>query len=51
MSGVLVNQPYNVPNLKKGDMVNIAFRDVFDYIWKHADGSREGNSTSAFVQR
>lgn len=51
MSGVLVNQPYNVENLRKGDMVNVSFQQVFDYIWKHADGTREGNATSRFVER
>lgn len=51
MSGVLVNEPYAVPNLHKGDVVAVRQADVFDYIWKKRDGSREGNGTAPFVTR
>jgi len=51
MSGVLANEPYAVPNLHKGDLVAVRQADVFDYIWKKADGTREGNGTAPFVTR
>lgn len=51
MSGVLVNEPYNVANLHKGDTVAVRQADVFDYIWKTGDGGREGNTTAPFVTR
>lgn len=51
MTGVLVNAPYAVPDLHKGDTVTIEQSAVFDYIWKKADGTREGNSTAPFVKR
>ncbi len=50
LSGVLVNQPDDVPGLKKGDTVKLSPEEVFDYIWKKADGSREGNLTAAFTR-
>lgn len=51
LSGVLVNEPYDVANLHKGDTVAVRQPDVFDYIWKKGDGTREGNSTAPFVTR
>lgn len=51
LTGVLVNEPYAVPSLRKGDVVEFRRADVFDYIWRHADGSREGNTTAAFLKR
>ncbi len=50
LSGVLVNQPDDVPGLKKGDIVQVSTEEVFDYIWKKADGSREGNLTAPFTR-
>ena len=50
LSGVLVNQPDDVPGLKKGDTVQLSTEEVFDYIWKKVDGSREGNLTAAFTR-
>ena len=51
LTGVLVNEPYAVPSLEKGDVVEFRRADVFDYIWRHPDGSREGNTTAAFLKR
>ncbi|MFN7143691.1 MAG: DUF2314 domain-containing protein [Myxococcota bacterium] len=47
--GVLMNDPYAVDGLKKGDTITLRQGDIFDYIWKKADGTREGNTTSAFL--
>jgi hypothetical protein len=49
LRGVLVNEPYEVAGLKKGDAVTLSQRELFDYVWRRADGSREGNGTSAFL--
>ena len=50
LTGVLANTPWDVPTLRKGDTVTVSMRKVFDYLWKHADGTREGNGTAAFVE-
>ena len=49
LTGVLVNEPYNVEGLRKGDTIAFQLDEVFDYIWKRADGSREGNTTAKFL--
>lgn len=50
LSGVLLNEPYDVPGLRKGDPIQLSEADIFDYVWKRADGSREGNTTAAFLE-
>ncbi len=50
MIGVLATQPAAVPGLTKGDVVQIRRAEVFDYVWKKADGTREGNTTAAFLK-
>lgn len=50
LTGVLMNEPYDVPDLKKGQTVTVKRADVFDYVWKRADGTREGNTTAKFVK-
>ena len=50
LTGVLANAPWDVPSRKKGDTVTVSMRKVFDYLWKRADGSREGNTTAPFVE-
>lgn len=50
LRGVLANEPYNVEGLHKGDEVALKQEEVFDYIWKKADGTREGNTTAQFLK-
>lgn len=50
LSGVLLNEPYDVAGLRKGDPIAFRVTDVFDYVWKKADGAREGNTTAAFLE-
>jgi len=50
LGGVLANEPYNVEGLHKGDSVALKQEEVFDYIWKKADGTREGNTTAPFLK-
>jgi hypothetical protein len=49
LTGVLANQPLAVLGLNKGDTIKLQQSDIFDYVWKKADGSREGNFTAHFV--
>jgi hypothetical protein len=49
MTGVLLNEPYDVDGLHKGDEVSLSADDLFDYVWKKSDGSREGNTTAKFL--
>lgn len=48
--GELMNEPWEVDGLHKGDTVTLPVSEVFDYVWKKGDGSREGNTTAAFLQ-
>lgn len=50
MTGTLMNDPYDVEGLRRGDTVALSQGEVFDYIWKKGDGTREGNTTNAFVR-
>lgn len=47
--GVLSSAPSVVTTVKKGDTVQTRVDLVFDYLWVHADGSKEGNETQAFL--
>lgn len=49
LTGKLATAPSAVAGLKKGDKVSVRQDDVFDYVWKHADGSREGSLTKNFL--
>lgn len=49
LSGVLANAPWDVPDLRKGDTVDVPIADVFDYVHKRADGTKDGNTTAAFL--
>lgn len=48
--GVLVTQPTAVEGLQKGDKVSLRQDDILDYVWKHADGSREGNLSKGLTK-
>lgn len=50
ITGTLKTQPTLVVGLNAGDKVSVRGSDVFDYVWKHADGSREGNVTKGLVR-
>ena len=49
IAGVLRSEPSWVPKLAVGDVVEVDQAVVFDYLWRHADGSSEGNLTEAFL--
>ena len=49
IEGILQNDPFYIRKLKAGARVHIPTRDVFDYLWYHADGTSEGNETGALL--
>ncbi len=48
MGGRLATEPYDVNGLHKGDTVAVNVADIYDFVWKKADGSKEGNVTRPF---
>jgi uncharacterized protein YegJ (DUF2314 family) len=48
LSGKLVSEPYEVPGVRKGDVLNVRQADVYDYVYRKADGTRTGALTRAF---
>lgn len=50
IQGVLQNDPYEVPGLKAGARVEVEESSIFDYIYRRADGSAEGNETAALLE-
>jgi uncharacterized protein YegJ (DUF2314 family) len=51
IDGVLLNQPDDVPSLKPGARVVVDEETIFDYTHYKADGSKDGNETTAIIQR
>jgi uncharacterized protein YegJ (DUF2314 family) len=51
ISGVLDNDPFNVPELHAGQRVTIRQDDVFDYIHNYPDGRSEGNTTGDILDK
>lgn len=50
IAGQLKNEPVDIPNLHAGQDVKVQQDDIFDYIYVRANGSTEGNETSAIIQ-
>lgn len=48
MGGRVATEPFDVNGLHKGDSVAINAADIYDYVWKKGDGSKEGNLTRPF---
>jgi uncharacterized protein YegJ (DUF2314 family) len=48
IAGVVGVDPGDVPGLRKGSQVAVRQSEVYDYVVKHADGSREGRLTRPF---
>ena len=49
--GVLKNEPFNIPDLHSGQVVEIWQGDVFDYIREYPDKRREGNTTGDILEK
>jgi len=51
ISGLLKNEPFNIPTLHGGQMVKVSQEEVFDYLRRDAAGREEGNKTGKILQR
>ena len=49
IKGTLQNDPFEVPNLYAGQVVEVHQQDVFDYIRTYPDKHSEGNTTSEII--
>jgi len=49
ITGVLMNEPAAVPNLRAGARVTVATSRVFDYVYRHGD-AREGGETEKILK-
>jgi uncharacterized protein YegJ (DUF2314 family) len=49
IDGVLRSEPAWIEGMAEGDVVSVDQGGVFDYLWRRADGSSEGNETEAFL--
>lgn len=51
MEGILQNEPFEIPDLKVGTLVNYDEADIFDYLLNKPDGSYEGNETGKIIEK
>ncbi len=51
IKGLLQNEPYEIPTLHGGQVVEVNEQDVFDYIRKYPDERQEGNTTAEILQK
>lgn len=51
LSGLLKNEPFDIPALHAGQMVNVSLNDVFDYTRTYRDGRQVGNTTQAIIMK
>lgn len=49
--GLLKNEPFDIPDLHAGQVVEVDEDDVFDYIRRRPDGSEEGNETAEIIAK
>ena len=50
ITGLLKNEPFNIPSLHAGQMVEVSEAQIYDYIRRHADGTSEGNETGRIIE-
>jgi uncharacterized protein YegJ (DUF2314 family) len=50
LRGTLQNEPFNIPDLHGGQIVEIWQADVFDYIRQYPDKRKEGNTTGEIIR-
>lgn len=51
ISGLLKNEPFNIPSLHAGQIVEVKQEDAFDYIRRYPDGRQEGNETGSIIEK
>ena len=49
--GTLENEPFNVPGLHRGQIVEVWQGDVFDYTRQYPDKHQEGNTTGEIIRK
>ncbi|MFH1468222.1 MAG: DUF2314 domain-containing protein [Pseudomonadota bacterium] len=49
LEGVLRSDPVWANGLAAGDVVSVQQAQIFDYLWRHADGRSEGNESEALL--
>jgi uncharacterized protein YegJ (DUF2314 family) len=50
IEGTLQNEPDDVRHLRSGQDVVVSQAELFDYLFHHADGKVEGNTTGAIIE-
>lgn len=50
ISGILANDPEDVPGLRPGAPVSVEEGSVFDYLLRREDGTEEGNETGKLIE-
>lgn len=51
IEGALNNDPFDIPSMRAGQRVKVNQDDVFDYLRTFSNGTREGNSTGAIIEK
>lgn len=51
IGGILRNEPFDIPDLHAGQVVEVSEAEAFDYLRTHADGTVEGNETSVLIEQ
>lgn len=51
VEGMLLNEPFDIPTLSSGQIVEGRTQDIFDYIRVWPDGRQEGNATGLIIER
>ncbi len=51
VKGLLNNEPFHIPNLRKGEYVEVSEEEISDYIFYNSDGSQEGNFTGPVIEK
>jgi uncharacterized protein YegJ (DUF2314 family) len=49
--GLLANDPFEIPAMHSGQVVEVHEKDVFDYLKTYPDKHREGNTTGEIIQK
>ena len=49
--GLLRNEPFDIPGLHAGQVVQVDEDEVFDTIRRHPDGRQEGNETGRIIEK
>jgi hypothetical protein len=51
ITGLIENEPFNIPDMHGGQIVEVHEEDVFDYIRQYPDKHREGNTTGEILRK